>query len=571
MFKRWMLVPLLTVAAIAQQPSVPSSQRKFVISGRVVDSVRGGLLAEIEVSIRPAQGDTLLSTALTGEDGRFEFRDLPPGKYALTARGRGYLSQAYQEHQNYSTAIVTGPGLQSENLTFSLKPDASISGTVSDEFGEPVAQAEVLLFVTGVPGMPETIFQRGEVATDDAGHYRFSHLGEGKYYVVVSARPWYARTIPSVQREIANVPLGATEVLEGGPPAPEGASVANPESEERSPELNVAYQNTYYPNVTNPEEATPLLLKPGDRTSADFQLFAVPALRLRFRGAPPDRKSPVPIPILVERIFGESRPVGAAGINSDGTAEFTSLAPGRYVLQLPAEGNGTPQERPVDLAADTEVAPGKDTEPVSTVSGTVILEGVGPSDSKGYVRLMNLRSGAGFGAAVSSKGEFKIDGGVRPGRYNLAVFNVSDYIVKSISVVGAKVVGHQVEVPRGASVRLTIVLTKGLGQIDGIALHDGKPMSQTAIFLVPDDPGHNLPLFRRDQSDSDGTFALRQVLPGQYTLISIVDGWELEWTDPAVLKPYLAAGLKVRVEAERKYQLKVDVQQRGTNAVARSK
>jgi len=567
MFKRWMLVPLLAVAAIAQQPSVPSSQRKFVISGRVVDSVRGGLLAEIEVSIRPAQGDTLLSTALTGEDGRFEFRDLPPGKYALTARGRGYLIQAYQEHQNYSTAIVTGPGLQSEDLAFSLKPDASISGTVSDEFSEPVAQAQVLLFVTGVPGMPETIFQRGQVATDDAGHYRFSHLGEGKYYVVVSARPWYARTAASAQRVI----IGGTEVLVGDSPTPEGASAANPESGERSPELNVAYQTTYYPNVTNPEEATPLLLKPGDRMSADLQLFAVPALRLRFRGAPPDRKSPVPNPMLVERIFGQPRLVGSAGIDSDGTAEFTSLAPGRYVLQLPAEENGTPQERPVDLVADTEVAPGKDTELVSTVSGIVILEGVGPSDSKGYVRLMNLRSGAGFGAAVSSKGEFKIDGGVRPARYNLAVFNVSDYIVKSISVVGAKVVGHQVEIPRGASIRLTIVLTKGLGQIDGIALRDGKPMSQTAIFLVPDDPGHNLPLFRRDQSDSDGTFTLRQVLPGQYTLISIADGWELEWTDPAVLKPYLATGLKVRVEAERKYQLKVDVQQRGANAVARSK
>jgi Carboxypeptidase regulatory-like domain len=553
---RWILIPIFAVAAIAQQPSLPSGQGKFLISGTVVDSIRGGPLPGIEVSIRPAQSDGPPSTVVTGEDGRFKFRDLPAAKYALTARGRGYLLQGYQEHQGYWTGIVTGPGLESENLKFSLKPESSISGSVTDEFNEPVAQGQVLLFTTGQPAAPQTTFARGEVSTDDAGHYRFGHLPEGQYYVVVSARPWYARATATRVRL-----RGDLEVLEDTP-SPEDSTSAALE-QERHPEFDVAFQTTYYPNVNDPEEATPLRLKPGDRMIADFHLFAVPALRLRFRGAPPDPTRPVPTPILAERIFGQSRPVGAAGIDADSsTTEFRSLAPGHYVLQIPAGGNSAPQERPVDLIADTEVSPGKGGELVSTVSGKVELEGVGPSDSKGYVRLMNLRSDEGLGAAVSAKGEFKIDGGVRPARYNLAVFNVSDYIVKSISAVGAKIVGHQVEIPRGASVRLTIVLTKALGQIDGIALYKGKPVSQTAVLLVPDDPGHNLPLFRRDQSDSDGTFTLRQVLPGEYTLISIADGWGLEWTDPAVLKRFLAAGLRVRVEADHKYHLEAEVQPR---------
>ena len=32
-------------------------------------------------------------------------------------------------------------------------------------------------------------------------------------------------------------------------------------------------------------------------------------------------------------------------------------------------------------------------------------------------------------------------------------------------------------------------------------------------------------LIRRDQSDSDGSFALRDVVPGQYTVVAIQDGW----------------------------------------------
>ena len=35
---------------------------------------------------------------------------------------------------------------------------------------------------------------------------------------------------------------------------------------------------------------------------------------------------------------------------------------------------------------------------------------------------------------------------------------------------------------------------------------DGKPLAGAMILLVPEDAEMNLPKFRRDQSDSDGTF-----------------------------------------------------------------
>jgi hypothetical protein len=80
------------------------------------------------------------------------------------------------------------------------------------------------------------------------------------------------------------------------------------------------------------------------------------------------------------------------------------------------------------------------------------------------------------------------------------------------------------------------------------------------IVLVPEDPENNASLFRRDQSDSDGTFTLRSVLPGKYTLLAIQDGWNLEWQNPSVLRAYLKGGTVIDVSRDRKSDVKVKVQ-----------
>ena len=569
----WLLVAV-SVAGAAAQAHAPSNQKKYVISGTVVDSVHGGVLPEIEVSIREAEGDSPLRAVVTGDDGHFEFRDLPHGKYGLNAHGRGYVAQAFQEHGGYSTAIATGEGLKSEGLVFSLKPEASISGTLTDDYNEPVSQAQVMLFVTGLPGSPETVFERGQIMSDDAGHYRFGHLPEGKYYVVVSAQPWYARSARGdasafirQEQDSGNIEVDAESSDSEVQAAPGSAREATP----IPAELNVAYQTTYYPNVTDAEQATPLLVKSGDRALADFHLFAVPAAHLRFRGTPPTAKRQSVFPSLQEHIFGTTRNLFSVRVDPNGVAEFAGIAPGHYVLELPANGGASAQQVPLDITGDMEIGSTKGMEPTTTVTGIVQFDSGGAPGSQAYIRLINLRSGEDFGGVVSAKGGFKIEGGVRPAAYNVSLLNMENYVVKSIAATGAKVNGHQIEIPQGSSVRLTVVLTKSLARIDGLALSNGKPASQTAIFLVPDDPAHNLSLFRRDQSDSDGTFTLRQVVPGNYTLISIAEGWDLEWTDPAVLKPYLAHGVKVRVDANQKYQLKVDVQPHEATATAEAK
>src|SRR5258708_40269194 len=96
-------------------------------------------------------------------------------------------------------------------------------------------------------------------------------------------------------------------------------------------------------------------------------------------------------------------------------------------------------------------------------------------------------------------------------------------------------------------VQLTITLASGTGQLTGIAQLDGKLRAGVLALLLPES-GENLEDdFRMDQSDSDGTFALRDILPGRYLLMAIENGWDLEWSNPAVLKPFREHAIAIEI------------------------
>jgi hypothetical protein len=82
-------------------------------------------------------------------------------------------------------------------------------------------------------------------------------------------------------------------------------------------------------------------------------------------------------------------------------------------------------------------------------------------------------------------------------------------------------------------------------------MRDGKPAAGVMILLVPN-PAAEREMFRRDQSDSDGSFQMSRVVPGQYTAVAIEDGWTLDWARPEVIARYLAGGQKVTVPAHTK-------------------
>jgi hypothetical protein len=97
---------------------------------------------------------------------------------------------------------------------------------------------------------------------------------------------------------------------------------------------------------------------------------------------------------------------------------------------------------------------------------------------------------------------------------------------------------------------LTVTLAQGVTRVQGFARKEGKGQPGVMIVLAPQNPAANQPLFRRDQSDSDGSFSLPNVAPGKYTVVAIEDGWEVDWGRPEVIGRYLPRGTSVTVTSQ---------------------
>ena len=153
----------------------------------------------MSVEIEPTENGGASRSVETGSDGLFAFDGVEQGKYRLSASKRGYLPQAYEQHDNFSTAIVVGPELQSEGLIFKVVPQAVITGVVTDERGEPVRRAQVRLFKDEDRGGIRSTVPRQTAMTDDRGVYELARIDPGNYYLAVSGRPWYAQTVSHPQ------------------------------------------------------------------------------------------------------------------------------------------------------------------------------------------------------------------------------------------------------------------------------------------------------------------------------------------------------------------------------------
>lgn len=503
----------------------------FTISGTMVEHATNRPLGGVLVTLSPTAARDQQLTVVTGADGRFTFTNLPAGKYSLLAQRRGEQEiHGYLGTEGYSTGVVTGPGFQTEALVFPLDAPASIAGAVVDEDGEPIGQASVMLLRKWVSSGRLQVSQAEQKVTGSSGRFRFAHLSPGTYFIAVQARPWYARN-PG--------------------PVPDGAQ---PES---ARELDVAYPVTYDGDTTNGAAAAPITLSEGGSVAVQIDLRAVPAIHVPVSGL--DMSQGMAAIAFSEGPGGVQIPVNASISGANNTYELNGLAPARYVLQLNRfiQGEGRlHSRRAVDLTADSTLSL-QDTSSTS-VLGQVVFEGVDRLPGRAGVVLSDGRQSP-F-AQLQQDGSFSFaQQPIPPGRYEVYIQNVPDGYVKSVTAKGAAAAGDTVEIADGASVQLSVTVGKGVrAKLDGIALKDGKPTSGAMILLLPQDGKRSL-LIRRDQSDSDGTFTLPEIVPGRYTLLAVDDGRDLAYQDPAVIKPYLAGGQVIDMPLANDAPVKVNV------------
>ena len=552
-FRSFLIVALLlsTVLRLSRAQTVHPPVAAGRIAGTVIHALTGQPLAGIDVAISPTEQADLRTEVTTGSDGRFVFENVARGKFTLSAQGRGFSQQAYQQHGPFSTAVAVGAGVISENLVFQLVPDASISGTVLDEENEPVRNGDVMLFARdGATGRMES---RAQANLEDQGRYRFGHLSPGVYFLAVSAQPWYAID-PSISRNAAQL------YMEGeAPDAPPPVAEASEDSA-----LDVTYRITFYADAVEGESATPIQLHPGERASADITLRAVPAAHLTVRNASTDPNQPASVRVQ-QRVFNRALlPILARGQpGAHGTLRLSGIPPGHLVLNLRSfTGKGWKnQVREVDISGDSEIDTADNSFFPVSIHGRVQIPGQAAIAPGSYIRFFNRETNEGFGGPVSLKGEFEITQSITGTfEYEVAVINPHGSIVQRVTATGAKVVGRTLVLPRSGTVDLTVTMSEQAARIDGTVLRNGKGMSQAMVVLVPESLQGNADLIRRDQSDSDGTFSLYKVLAGRYRVVAIANGWDLDWQNPAILQPYLEHSEPIEITSARTYKISVTAQ-----------
>ena len=499
----------------------------YRVAGTVTDARSGEPVARATVSIVDELERNPVKSTETGSDGQFALDHVAAGKYGLMVARRGYMTSYWNEHELFSSAIVAGEGLDTEHIDFKLSPGAMLRGTITDDAGEPIAQAQITLMrKTREGGIGERLERAIQGNTDDTGGFEFWDLRPGTYFLAVKAMPWYALHPSRAQR-------------------------AKAENSEAMAALDVAYPVTYYDGTAEEAAAAPIVLASGDRAEADMALHAVPAIHMVVRApevATRDGRQYVDTPMLRQSVLGQEEYVPATqmqpGPPGSGWVELGGIAPGHYeVLQ------GNPQHV-VDVNAgssgdvDVDVTAG-----VPTVHVTVKMVMTDGSEPPAPINLtlvpVDMMSRGIQGQRQGRDGyQFA---SVPPGSYTVQA-SMGGSVLAVVATQSAEGAHRDAKVEvKERSLTLTAWIAKSASSIRGFARKDGKGLAGAMIVLVPESGIGNLALYRRDQSDSDGSFLLADVVPGRYTVVAIEEGWALDWARPEVMKRFLPLGESVTV------------------------
>ncbi len=514
----------------AQNPPIDqpaNNDAKFKIAGIVVSSLTGAPLGKARVTLTDTADRRNTAFIITTDNGRFTFAPLYRGKFSLEGASRGYITAAYEQHAQFSTAIITGTAFNTEDLVLQLTPLAVLSGKVIDETGDPIRKANVALYMeTHQFGMKRTGPVAGD-STDDQGYYEFAALAPGNYFVSVSAQPWYAIHSFSSSPRANNLPTNV------------------------SPSLDVAYPTTFNNGATDSQAATPITIHGGDHLQIDVQVSPVPVLHLIFR-APEDEQQGqgISMPVFEKRVFDGIEFVRSEGMQSisPGVYELTGIPAGKYSVRMQHPGSRQSQQSAeMNLVKDGQALDVAQSVPSSSIKLTVKMPAREPQPKQLNIALQNSRMYVVAFQAVDSSGEAAFDG-IPAGKYSVFVSSSDKRysVVRTVSA-GSETPGQELNVASGSALSLTVFLAGGVVSVEGFVKRAGKSSSGVMVALIPKDPQSHLDMFRRDQSDSDGSFVLREVIPGTYSLIAVEDAWDFPWQQPDALLRYLEHGQNLTI------------------------
>jgi protocatechuate 3,4-dioxygenase beta subunit len=544
---------LLVVAAASAQPPGPQGGRPLpprdraqgeaprgtaVMRGVIVAADSGSPIRRAQVRVSAQGAANRLAT--TDAQGRFEVRDLPAGRYTITGSKGGFVSLQYGQKRasESGTPIELADGQLVDKLVIALPRGSVISGRITDEFGEPVANAVVTAmrygFAAGARRLLPGGGQNSRDTTDDQGHFRLFGLSPGDYIVSASFRG--------------------------------GNEGADPSGE------HTGYAATYYPGTTSAGEAQRVTVAVGqEQSSVIFSLIATRLVRvtgaaLTSQGTPASEGS-----VILTPAGGRLVPLGMStftgGIDRAGQFRVTNVPPGRYVAQV-RTSRGRGNAAAVGEFGRQEITVGaQDLEgvvlmaaPAARVTGAVMSEAgataaLRPQQLSIGARAVNFDAigpAAGTNARINDDWTFELNGLFEP--RVLRVNAPQGWMLKAVLLNGEDITDTPLDAAPGQTVSgVQVVLTDRVTEVNGrISDARNAAVTDATVVIFAADEGkwvYQSRFIGAARPDLDGRFNIRGLPPYDNYLAVAVQGLEDgQAGDPDFLAKVRESGTRVSLK-----------------------
>jgi hypothetical protein len=504
-----------------RDPAIGEKKGTAVLRGKVT-TIDDRPLRRVRITVAAAELTESRSVS-TNAQGIYEVKDLPAGRYTITATRSGYLVLRYGQRRPREAGrpVQLAEGQTLEHIDFALPRMAVIAGRITDEVGEPAANVTVFpMQLRYFAGKRKFVPLTGGVRTDDTGQYRLIALEPGDYWVMA----WTRETWP----------------MEG------------------NPEESVGYAYTYYGGTATVADAQRVKVAFGQEVnSVDFAL--VPGRVATISGTATTASG---FPLAGEDIslgqdfigpnFSSSFGWGGAKVNPDGSFTLKNIPPGEYKLSVRSPGD---KDHPPEGAATTVMVTGADVEGVMLVTGAMgsisgrIVADTGEvppfGSTKPRINAMPVDRGNTYqtfsqdNGRVREDGTFEVTGAIGAVQISLSPVP-SGWAIKSIDYDGRDYSILPLQVRNGQKLDgVTIVLSNRLPTLSGTLVDDRLQPAAGTVILFPEDSAKwadNPRSIRTTRPDQSGAFEFRLVPAGEYLMAPVEYVQEGDWYDPEFLQ-----------------------------------
>jgi protocatechuate 3,4-dioxygenase beta subunit len=491
----------------------PKPAGSATVRGHVVAADTGQPLRKAQVRIMsPEIRENRLAS--TDVDGKYEFKEVVPGRYTVSASKGSYVALQYGQLRPFEPGkpleILATQTV--EKVDFALPRGGIITGRVIDEFGEPLPDTMVAAQrYQNVNGLRRLVPAGRTAMTNDVGEFRIFAIPPGQYYLSASLR---------------SMGMGDTDDRSG-------------------------YVATYFPGTTNIAEAQRVAVGLGQVIS-DMNMALMPARVSRVSGTAVDSQGrPMVGFVLATPRGGDSMMMmfGPPGsIKPDGSFVVGGLAPGRYLLQVRGPmGDGESAYADVTVSGDDIDGLRLVASRPSVVTGRVIVDpaaaqALPPSTLRlglQPVQMDMMMLGGMQPGPVNDDLTFELK--AQPGSFRVGlVGQMPGWAIRSVRYRGVDVTDSGLEFrPHEDVADLEVELTNRVTDVSGLVTDTrGQPLKEYSVVIFPQDRDKWTPSSRYTRTarpDQDGRYKVSGLPPGEYRVIALDYVDSNEWNTPEFL------------------------------------